>query len=256
MPNRPRYPLRSPYQPPTGLLFVATPGLDRSLGCGLLFVGGAERYPVALRGQPGAQVVDRAEVVHQLGRSDLADERGRVGALVAVHRVLAGSGCGLQHPRIVFGSLRHRALLWLSRRSGPTSSTLAPTSASRTPPPRDALRADRVARRRAVLPFAAPFALPAVAACRGCAFAASFCPCVRRLRRRDLRIARAVRGATADDADELVHPRVLPTPAARRARPRRDPHPPAAWRRRRDGAAPWRRTAARRRSPRRRRPGA
>ena len=59
----------------------ASPRLDGSRRGRLLLVGGAERHPVALLGQPGVQVVDRLQPVLQRGRADLADERGRVGLL-------------------------------------------------------------------------------------------------------------------------------------------------------------------------------
>ena len=52
-----------------------SPRLDGPLGCRLLLVGAAERHPVAVRLQHGVQVVDRAQLVPQLGRADLAHER-------------------------------------------------------------------------------------------------------------------------------------------------------------------------------------
>ncbi len=58
----------------------------------LALVGSAEVDPVARRLQPAVQVVDRAGVVLQGGRPDLADDGRRIARLVPVHRVLARSG--------------------------------------------------------------------------------------------------------------------------------------------------------------------
>ena len=51
--------------------------------------------------QPGVQILDRAGVVEQLGRADLADDRRRDRRLVAVHRVRRRSGRRRQLPGIV-----------------------------------------------------------------------------------------------------------------------------------------------------------
>src|SRR6187402_610281 len=88
----------------------ATPCLDRARCRILLLVGGSERHPVAPRGEPGVQIVDRSEPVAQPGRPHLADELGRVGRLVAVHLVRGGARRRLQLPRVVCGSGAGHAL--------------------------------------------------------------------------------------------------------------------------------------------------
>ena len=88
-PNRPRSPFFSPYQPPIGLSAIAAPRLDRPLGRRLLLVGAAERHPVALRLQQAWRSSIARACVHQLRPADLADDRRRVGRVVALHLVLA-----------------------------------------------------------------------------------------------------------------------------------------------------------------------
>ena len=73
------------------IVFRAAPRLNGALLGGLLFIGGAEVDPVALFDKPGVQVVDASELIPQLGRSDLAEERRRVGGLFGPHRVGRGS---------------------------------------------------------------------------------------------------------------------------------------------------------------------
>src|SRR5215213_711972 len=81
---------------------IAAPRLDRSGLRILLLVGGAEIHPVAVLLEHPVQVVDGTEVVLELGRADLADERRRVCRLVPIHRVLRRPGRRLEDPRLRF----------------------------------------------------------------------------------------------------------------------------------------------------------
>src|SRR6185369_16200407 len=79
---------------------VATPGLD---GSGLrvpLLVRGAEVHPVAMLLQHRVEVVDRALVVLQDRRADLAEDRRWIGGVVDVHEVVGRAWWGLEDPRI------------------------------------------------------------------------------------------------------------------------------------------------------------
>jgi hypothetical protein len=91
------------------VLLGATPGLNGALLGGLLLIGGAEVDPIALFRKPGVKVVDASELIPQLGRSDLAEERRWVGCLVSPHRVARGSGGSAELPWVVFGSCGHTA---------------------------------------------------------------------------------------------------------------------------------------------------
>src|SRR5271157_4738728 len=85
----------------------ASPRLARALGSRLLLVRRPERDPVALLRQPGVQVLDRPQVVGELGGADLADQHRRLRVLVLVHRVLRAPRWGLQHPRVLLAPRRH-----------------------------------------------------------------------------------------------------------------------------------------------------
>ena len=69
------------------------------------------------------QVLDRPQVVRELGGADLADQHRRLRLLVLVHRVLRAPRWGLQHPRVLLGPGRHHAAP--SRRRPPRSAAAA-----------------------------------------------------------------------------------------------------------------------------------
>src|SRR5262249_5318424 len=81
--------------------------LDGAAGGGLLLVRGSQRHPAVLGLQPGVQVLDGPQPVAQLGRADLADQLGRVGLLVLVHRVAGRARRRGQLPRVVPGASAH-----------------------------------------------------------------------------------------------------------------------------------------------------
>src|SRR4051794_36336561 len=83
----------------------AAPRLDRPLGRRLLLVGIAQRHPVALPDEHRVQVLDAREVVAQLRRADLDDERGRVGIGGAVGLEAAGAGGRPELPRVGGGAV-------------------------------------------------------------------------------------------------------------------------------------------------------
>src|SRR5437879_4103754 len=64
------------------------PRLDRAFGRRLLLIRAAERHPVAVLLQHRVQVIDRAQLVAELGLAHDADDRRRAGRLVPVHLVL------------------------------------------------------------------------------------------------------------------------------------------------------------------------
>ena len=83
----------------------AGPRLDGAVLGRLVLVGAAERHPVAVGREHGGHVVDAAGEVAELGRADLADQRGRVGRFVAVASVLGRARWGRQHPRVLGGAV-------------------------------------------------------------------------------------------------------------------------------------------------------
>src|SRR3954451_2587819 len=116
-------PFLEPVPAADGVVLRACPRLHGSLGCGFLLVCAAQRHPVAVRREHRVQILDRPKPIAQLRRPHLADDRGRIGVLVAVHRVGGAAGRRLQLPRIFPGAgagclLCHRQLLsrWTSRR--------------------------------------------------------------------------------------------------------------------------------------------
>ena len=86
----------------------ATPGFDGAVGSCLLLVRGTERDPILLRLEPGVQVVDRTRQVGQLGRAHLADQQRGFGLVVAVHRVLRGTGRGGEDPGVLLRTVSHQ----------------------------------------------------------------------------------------------------------------------------------------------------
>jgi LmbE family N-acetylglucosaminyl deacetylase len=80
-----------------------TPRLDGAFFGGLLLIGGTEVDPVPLLDEPRVQVVDTSELVSQLSRSNLAEQRGWVGSIVCPHcdRHRLASGSGTQQTALV-----------------------------------------------------------------------------------------------------------------------------------------------------------
>ena len=74
------------------IAFGAAPRLDGALLGELLLIGRAELDPVALFDEPRVQVVNASQLIPQLGRPDLAEQRWRVSGLVRPHCV--GRVCG------------------------------------------------------------------------------------------------------------------------------------------------------------------
>ena len=103
-PNRPRRPFFRPYQPPRGFESERPHASTVPSGAGFCSSVAAERHPVAVGLEHRVELVDRPGVVQELRAADLADDRRRVGRLVAVHRVLGRAGRGLEHPRIGLGA--------------------------------------------------------------------------------------------------------------------------------------------------------
>ena len=99
MPNRPRYPLRCPYQPPTGLS-VDRPRPQWSSGAGLFSSaapsGIQSPWATSIAAGPRSR-----KPVGQSRRAHLANEQGRVGLGVGVHRVLRGPRRGGEPPGVV-----------------------------------------------------------------------------------------------------------------------------------------------------------
>jgi hypothetical protein len=85
----------------------ATPSFDGAFLGGLLLIGGTEADPVALLHEPRIKVVDTSELVLELRRSDLAEQRGWFSGFVRSHGVGRSFRGGAELPRIVFGSFRH-----------------------------------------------------------------------------------------------------------------------------------------------------
>jgi hypothetical protein len=68
-----------------GLSAGPRPGLDRTFPGRLLFVGVAERHPVAVLLQHGVHVFDDAKVVVKDGFPAGADQHGWVGGFISIH---------------------------------------------------------------------------------------------------------------------------------------------------------------------------
>ena len=104
IPKRPRRPFFSPYQPPTGLDSSRAQASTVPSFAGLFSSALPSAHPVAGRHEHGVEVLDRAQLVAQARLADLADDRRRVGRLVAVHRVLRRPRGRLEHPGVFLGS--------------------------------------------------------------------------------------------------------------------------------------------------------
>src|SRR6187397_1121176 len=79
----------------------SAPGLDAARRGRLLLIGPAEVHPATLGLEPGVEVVDGPEVVAELGAAHLADERRRVGRLIAPHLVRRAARRSHELPWIV-----------------------------------------------------------------------------------------------------------------------------------------------------------
>src|SRR3989442_815122 len=75
---------------PNRVLRRASPCLDGSVRRRLLLVRGAEEHPVALFLEHPVQVLDAPEMIPQLRRTGLHDERGWIERFVAERRELRG----------------------------------------------------------------------------------------------------------------------------------------------------------------------
>jgi uncharacterized membrane protein YoaK (UPF0700 family) len=100
-----------------------SPRLDGPLGGRLVLIGCAKSNPVALSNQPGMEILDAPRAIAQPGRTHLADQRRRIGLIVAIHRVFGAAGSGRQLPRVILGAaaLSHRCTpLEVVSRNNPT----------------------------------------------------------------------------------------------------------------------------------------
>ena len=110
-PEPPAQPLLQAVPAPNRILRRSSPGFHRAIRRGLLLIGAAQRHPVSVRLEHGVQVLDRAQLVAELGPTDLADDRTRLRALVAIHRVFGRSARGSQDPWVLAGTCSLRAQL-------------------------------------------------------------------------------------------------------------------------------------------------